>query len=255
MKFGICCNVENMATFDGVPFDYAEIPLAATLMDDSADFNTTAQKIAESPFPVRSANVFLPGTLKIAGPEVDPEAIGNYLETVCRRAAQVGIELIVWGSNKARSIPEDFPREKAYEQLAEFARTLDPIARKNNLLVVIEPLSDCNTLTTLKESAEFARKLNLPNIRLLVDSHHWNITHDTVQDILDAADLISHIHIRGINYDPPGVDDEDYTDFFTALKKINYSGNVSLECRWNMPESEIPAAANKALAIVKNGLK
>ena len=32
---------------------------------------------------------------------------------------------------------------------------------------------------------------------------------------------------------PPGVDGDDFTPYFRALKEIGYRGNISIECGWS----------------------
>jgi len=35
---------------------------------------------------------------------------------------------------------------------------------------------------------------------------------------------------------------DDFKPYLSALKKINYKGRVSLECRWKNMETELPVA-------------
>ena len=54
---------------------------------------------------------------------------------------------------------------------------------------------------------------------------------------------VAHCHIaEEKERRPPGIYGENFRPFFNALKKIDYSGKVFIECRWNNPEDELPLA-------------
>ena len=54
---------------------------------------------------------------------------------------------------------------------------------------------------------------------------------------------IVHCHIaEKQDRTPPGVMGDDFKPYLNALKKINYKGRISLECRWKNLETELPVA-------------
>lgn len=65
-----------------------------------------------------------PGSIKLTGDNVDFEAIQTYVNHAIGRLAQAGIKIGVFGSGGSRRVPENFPREKAWEQLKTVAKIL-----------------------------------------------------------------------------------------------------------------------------------
>ena len=77
-------------------------------------------KILSAPLPLRSCNGFLPGTFRLTGPEASFDEPLKYAETVCRRADEVGVKTVVFGSSGARNVPKDCKDvEKGVEQMTE----------------------------------------------------------------------------------------------------------------------------------------
>jgi sugar phosphate isomerase/epimerase len=64
-----------------------------------------------------------------------------------------------------------------------------------------------------------------------------------VKKIIEYGNLLHHTHIAENNGRfVPGVNNEDFTAYFKALKKINYCDRMSVECIWkNSAEQAAPA--------------
>ena len=120
---------------------------------------------------------------------------------------------------------------------------MGPVAQKHNVVVVIEPLNkkESNIVNTVSEGAEIARAVNHPNIKLLADFYHMALENEGPQALIDAGALIKHCHIaEKERRTTPGVHSDDFTGYFKALKEINYTGAISVECRWSDFEKQIP---------------
>ena len=80
---------------------------------------------------------------------------------------------------------------------------------------------------------ETIRKINHPNLTLLVDYYHAMLGGDTFEEIASYKDKITHVHIASPLHErhvPMAGDGEDYQGFFDALRKANYKAmNISLE--------------------------
>src|SRR5690606_6622012 len=139
-----------------------------------AEFAPRAAALRDSGFPMPAANVLLPATLKCSGPDVDYPRLMRYGETVFRRAMEVALTIIVFGSAGARMVPEGFPIAKAFEQYVELLRRYGPLAEANGVTLVVEPLNrgECNLVNTVIEGAEAVRRANTPGVQLLVDIFH-----------------------------------------------------------------------------------
>lgn len=249
MRFGYCSgNFAEYASLAKYDFDYLETGVSALLCpnEGAPAFAEKIQFARNSALPITRCCSFIPKELPLCGPDADMNKLKAYVYTALARAAAVGVGVIVLGSGDARRIPEGFPRGEALRQIGDFCRMSADFAAQAGIIIVIEPLNskECNVFTSLQESAEFVRKINHPNLRLLVDSFHWGVENGTEKEILDNADLLAHVHIatwpsRRI----PGVEECPLDKFIAALKKGGYNGTVSFEGRGAKPEemdSQIP---------------
>lgn len=247
MKFGVCGDTGLGAIAAQASYDYGEWSVAAVLKprepEDAFRASCAALRSAELPYPV--LNGFVPGDLKITGPEVDRSALEEFVATSMARAEAAGVEIIVFGSGKARLIPDGFDRAIAHQQLVAFCRMVAPLANDHGVTVVVEPLnqSECNVLTTVAECADLVNEVAQPSIRLLVDGYHLLRDGDSYESIVTHGALLAHVHIATIpNRLAPAAEDCDFADFFDALAKANYTGRVSIEGKIHNPETELPAA-------------
>ena len=128
----------------------------------------------------------------------------------------------------------------------ELLRKLGPIAKKYDIIIAIEPLqkSESNFINTVQEGYEIAKKAGHPNIGVNADIFHMLREGEGPQSILNAGSkYIRNVHIaEKANRTAPGVDGDDFTPYFKALKKIKYKGNISLECGWSDFQSQVGSA-------------
>ena len=245
-RIGVCgLNRAQEAVACGL--NYLEANVASFLVPEADDSTFAAQRaMADSlGLPIETANGFFPRDIIVVGPNADLERAVRYSETAIRRASEAGLEILVLGSSRSRSIPEGFSREEAEEQFLSLLKGMAPTAEKYGVIVAIEPLqeSETNFINTVAEGAEMARRSGSPNIAVIADFYHMAREGEPVTDIIGAADKLVHCHIAEVgNRTPPGVDGDDFTPYFKALKQIGYTGRISMECRWDDVAAQMPVA-------------
>jgi sugar phosphate isomerase/epimerase len=239
-------------------YDYAEGSVAALLMprepEQAFRASLDALRTAGLPYPV--ANCFVPGDMKITGPDVNSAALQAYIGTVMERAGRAGVEIIVFGSGAARRIPDGYDPRRAHDQLVAFCRMVAPRARDYGVTVAVEPLNraECNVLTTVAACAALVNDVAHPNIRLLVDAYHLMRDRDAYVSIVTHGALLAHAHIAtSTRRLAPAAEDCDFTDFFGALAKAQYTGRISIEGNIANPETELPAALAMMRALSTGG--
>jgi sugar phosphate isomerase/epimerase len=247
MQLGVCGNPEIAGPAEQAGFDYFEWSVGGLLkpLEDEDAFLAALEQVQQSPLTCPVVNVFVPGHLKITGPEVDEKALQNYVKTTCRRSETAGVKVIVFGSGAARQIPAGFSREAAWGQLVDFCRMLAPLAEQHGVTIAIEPLNraECNVVNTVKEGAQLAMDAGHPAIRLLVDAYHWAKDHDSIEDLVQAGPLLAHAHIATLaNRRPPGIEQDDFSAFFGALKRNGFNHRISIEASIHQAEAELPQA-------------
>lgn len=247
MKFGVCGDISVAAAASKASYDYAEwsVPNLLKPLESEDAFCASLEAIRAAELPYQVSNGFIPGNLKITGPEVDTPALQVFVKTAMERAERAGVEVIVFGSGGARNIPDGFDRDKAHDQLVSFCNSVAPLAHDHGVTVVIEPLNlaECNVLTSVDECAQLVNEVAHPGMRLLVDGYHMMRDGDSFDDIVRHGALLEHVHIATeANRLAPGAEPCDLSLFFKALNDANYTGRVSIEGNINPPETTLPEA-------------
>jgi len=247
MLFGVCGDTSIAAVAARESYDFAEWSVPALLKPREGEDAFCAAlddlRAAELNYPV--ANCFVPGDLKITGPEVDNSALQAYVATTMKRAERAGVGVIVFGSGGARRIPDEFDPQVAKEQIVAFCRMVAPIAHDHGVTVVVEPLNttECNVLTTVDECATLVKEVGHSALRLLVDAYHLMRDGDSYDDIVKHGDLLAHVHIATVpNRRAPGSEACDFSRFFCALANASYAGRISIEGKITDPVAELPVA-------------
>lgn len=211
-----------------------------------AEFETNLEKIKDSETKVYVCNILFPGSIKIAGPEVNEQQVLTYLDTVFSRAKRAGIPLIVLGSGGSRRLPENYDKEKAKKEFAALGRKMAAVAKKHSITIALENLNstETNFLNTLQEAAGVVKDVNHPNFRLNADIYHMLKENEPPQHIVDAGDIIVYVEVaEKAERTLPGVKGEDFKPYFSALESIGYKGPVFIEGSVKNPATEIPFAA------------
>ncbi len=260
MRFGVCGDMSLAAIAAQASYDYAEWSVPALLKpresEDVFRASLDALRALDISYPV--LNGFVPGDLKITGLDVDRTAMGNFIATSMVRAEAARVEIIVFGSGGARCIPDGFDPRIAHDQLVAFCRMVAPLARDHGVTVVVEPLNraECNVLTTISECAALVNEVAHPSIRLLVDAYHLLRDGDSYDSIITHGALLAHVHIATIpNRRAPATEECDFSEFFAALAKAQYTGRVSIEGKITNPETELPAALAMMQSLSEESMK
>ncbi len=247
MKLGVFASPEDAPTLAQAGFDYVEISMVRDLQPevDLEEAGSRLTSVAACALPTPVACIFLPGSYKLTGPDIDKPLLERYVRTAFARAEQAGVEIVVFGSGGARRIPDGFDRKQAWAQLVRFGQMIGPIATDHGVTIAVEPLrhAECNVLNTVAESAQYVREIDDPGVRLLVDAYHWAQNGEPVESIIDAGPLLVHAHIATYeNRLAPGQEECDFQPFFDALKAAGYSGRLSVEARWEIEEANARTA-------------
>lgn len=195
--------------------------------------------------PLLAVNLFIPGELKVVGPMVDEAAILAYTEKVFQRCQAANVKMITWGSGGSRRLPDGFDPQKAKEQFISIAIKVATQAGKYNIMLVLENLNstETNFITTLKEALDVVQKVDHPNFRLCADIYHMLKENEDPAIIETGKKVIVHCEIaEKEKRTPPGTKGDDFRPYLRALKKINYKGNIILECRWDNLNEQAPLA-------------
>jgi len=254
--FGEVNPLQSLETLRALGFDYAEPALSKTVALDPAALASVRARLAATGIRVETMNWFLPGTdIKLTGPAVDSAKIRAYVETSLALAESFGAKVIVFGSPGARTVPDGFPRERAWAQLKDFLKTCGDVieARRYGMVIGIEALRkpETNIVNSVAEALKLAREVNHPKIRIIVDFYHLAFEHEDPSVILDARDMIVHLQIadpRERTFPISDAAEPRYGAFFTNLHRIGYRGRISIEAN----SSDVEKDGRASLAFLKH---
>jgi sugar phosphate isomerase/epimerase len=244
---GICTSFSNDSLAAATGFTFIEETVRKILSPalSEAQFREQLHAIRNSKCKIQTCNVFIPGTMKLTGSEVNEAKVLGYVDSVMQRAKITGVKLIVLGSGEARKIPEGADRDKCKQQFIQLCRKMAVVAAKYNVIIAMENLNttETNFVNTLAEGNEIVTAIQHPNFRLTADIYHMLKEHESPASIENAKAVLVHCHIAERDKrTPPGVAGDDFRPYFAALHKIGYTGRIMMECRWDDPASQYKPA-------------
>jgi sugar phosphate isomerase/epimerase len=234
MKLGICAPLEKAADVKAAGADFLEVMIQTLTQPTVSDADWKGLEVARAcPLPILAGNVLLPGTLRVTGPDVDHSVQKEYLNRLMARAGQCGLKTIVFGSGAARKIPDGFPHDKAWKQIITFGKLAAEAAAPNGITLVAEPLNrgESNVLNSVDESARLVDAVANPSFQLLVDSYHFWLEEDSLEDLKRRMPMIKHVHVADkVGRVFPGESGvADFKPFFAVIKAAGYDGPISIE--------------------------
>jgi len=231
MRFGLCTGLENLKLTENLGFDYIECTVSGIAALSDADYEKALAAVKASSISVERVNVLFPSAIKLLGPERDQKVIDEYLGKAFTRVSTLGAKTVVFGSGRARTIPDTVPFRQGYRELVTATRQIGAIAGSRGLTIAIEPLNreESNCINSVKEGAMLEADVDSPCVGLLADLYHMLKDNESMESIF-AAKVLKHTHVallegRGF----PVKATKELEAFFEALKKINYTGTMSIE--------------------------
>ena len=200
MRIGCCTTMENYEDLCKIVYDYIELSAYDVFNMTNEDFDTTLSKIKEYGIPCLGFNAYCRSNLPMVGPGFDENRVKYYAEKVCDRGASLGIDFIGIGSPLARIVPEGWDINKADMQMERFLRITAEVARQYGHTILFEALNSniCNYITSTKEALEIVEKLNIPNLKMVLDFYHMGIMGESIDDIGYVMHKVKHLHISHI---------------------------------------------------------
>ena len=131
----------------------------------------------------------------------------------------------------------DISYDEQMENVIKCIKRLAPIAEKNDVILVMEalnPLVDHKGyfLTRTDQTMTILKAVDSPNVKMLFDIYHQQITEgNVIRNLTENIDRIGHFHVAdNPGRKEPGTGELNYKNIFKAIAATNYKGFVALEC-------------------------
>lgn len=153
--------------------------------------------------------------------------------------------VMVFGSPLQRGTTGGSSRAEATARFTEGLRSVAPHAEARGVTILIEalPANQTDVIGSLDEAVSIMRQVDSPAVKTMFD------THNAVDETEPHAALIErhfqhirHVHVNETDGGHCGTGDYDFAPVLAALKRLNYTGWISLEAFDFAPGAERIAA-------------
>ena len=135
---------------------------------------------------------------------------------------------------------KDISHDEQTEHVIQCLKRLAPIAEENDVTLLMEalnPLVDHKGffLTRTDQTVEILKAVGSPNIKMLFDIYHQQITEgNVIRNFTENIDHIGHFHVAdNPGRQEPGTGELNYANIFNAIAATGYDGFVALECGYS----------------------
>jgi hydroxypyruvate isomerase len=182
---------------------------------------------------------------------VDPAQRSNLLKEVEKnltfaRKLEIPMALLMSGDAiEGKSYAEQ------WASLVEGCKRCGDVAAKAGITLIVEPLNTKVNhkgyfLDSCVAGLKLMKEVDHPNIRLLFDIYHEQVQlGDVIRTIQAAAPYVKVFHIAdNPGRNEPGTGEMNYDNIYRAIKKLNYSGYITMEY---LPLGDPVASLKKAV--------
>lgn len=156
----------------------------------------------------------------------------DYLDALIRFCADLGGRVLIFGSPKQRSVYEGLTFQQAWQYAHDTFAHCAEVAQEAGAYLCVEalPARETNFVNTVSEALRMVKDVDRPHFRTMLDVKSMCSEDRPIGEIIEqAADLTMHVHANDASGRGPGAGDTDFGEVAAALKKVGYSGYVSVE--------------------------
>ncbi|MCQ2431632.1 MAG: sugar phosphate isomerase/epimerase [Clostridia bacterium] len=239
--------VNGCEVIKNLGYDTAEATVGLVLGLTEEETAHLAEERKAGRFSLEVCNSFIPGDYPVVTDEEGTKKLYAYADRAFARMHALGVKILVFGSGKARSIPENIPYAEGEAKIDAFLAHCNDLCETYGMTLVIEPLNrrETNWVRTVRDGAKVVRRVNLPHIRLLADGFHMACEEEGPEAMAENKDILIHTHLAcAPDRVYPGKTDGKYeTAFLKTLHDMDYQGIVTVECGFTDFAGEAKLAA------------
>lgn len=180
--------------------------------------------------------ILFPGDLRVSDPGFPAERVTAYVDAVLPLVASVAERgaKIVFGSGRARTIPDEIDRAAGEARFAEVLRETRDRAASVGVQIMLEPLhkGETNLVNSIREAVAFLDEHGISDVPVVADLFHIELEHEPFTVLHEHFDRIGHAHIADTGRRYLGSGDWPWREFVAELRAAGYNGSISLECVW-----------------------
>lgn len=124
------------------------------------------------------------------------------------------------------------PTETGMANSVAVLRRVAAEAAKSHITIGLEVVNryESNVLNTSAQAVEFCKRIDMPNVKIHLDTYHMNIEEADIEAaIRTAGDHLGYFHIGESNRGYLGAGNIDFVKIFRGLAQIDYQGPITFE--------------------------
>jgi D-psicose/D-tagatose/L-ribulose 3-epimerase len=140
-----------------------------------------------------------------------------------------GVIYASWGyiTGKPRTIEEWKWSVESMREAAEYARST------GDIVLAVEPVNRFEThfINIAEDAVKYCKEVGTGNMKILLDAFHMIREETSFTEAVETCGsaYLGYVHVCENNRGIPGTGLVPWKEFFTALKKIDYDGPMSIE--------------------------
>jgi len=153
----------------------------------------------------------------------------EFFEMCCEDALSLGCQCIFINTGCGL---RDINREESWKRVVSSFNEICSIGEKYNIDFVLEQLQpyESNLVTTLDDTCRMIREVNKENLKVCLDVVAMEAAGEKInQWFSKLKKQIVHIHLADTNHQVLGTGNYDIKSYLDYLKRIDFTGYVSLE--------------------------
>ena len=243
IKLGLFPGVFEMNRFEAMAragYDFAEFAIENIIDMTDSEFAKLKKLLSDSNLEVIALSNPYPSTKNIIAPEFDFRGFQEKFKLAAARGVELGCKYIIYAHGNVRMMPIFGKGIQEHRALVfETMRLAAETASSEGLMMLIEITSKnrTNFCNTFAEAVGLCKEIGSPKVATMCDLRHFMSSGEPYENMVLYKEYIKHIHID-YPYDefptrkfPTLNDDFDYAPFFDAIKRMDYSGGISVEAR------------------------
>lgn len=223
--------LEQAELLASMGYDYVELPLAGFDLTGPEGTEAAKRCVASTAIPTAVLQSFMPAAIRVTGPDVNDGLVKAYLGRAAEVCHAAGARAAVFGAAWSRNVPAGWSREVAHDQLVTaFTWTAEAFA-DSGTVVGIEPqnIKEANIIRFIDEAVGYAKEVNRPEIKIMVDFYHVDEEGTPLADISRFGEWICHVQTADTGRNHPGSGHYDYASFAEQLRIADYDETLSVE--------------------------
>lgn len=143
------------------------------------------------------------------------------------------------------NVIEGLSREVQRQAMVETLKRCAPLFEEAGIVLEVEPLNGLvnhvgHFLQRSDESVEVIDQVDSPNVKLVFDVYHQQITEgNVIRNATGYIDRINHYHIAdNPGRKQPGTGELNYVNILRAIKETGFDGFIGLECGFTIDTDE-----------------